>query len=115
MRLVIFDWEGTLIKSLQEQFDCLALSARRIGISLTPKYTLFSSPWHFLDSPVNGLGPVKASQLKHALSMTLDEIVTLSADTEAVLHALKQKGLHIAVATNLNRQALDVALGKNRC
>lgn len=110
MRLIIFDWEGTLVRDHESNFECLRATAKLLGWTLTPKLRVFSTPWHFLDSPVNGLSYTQSKQLRQAYQMAYHDHCTPSQSTLNVIQSLSQRSYLLAIATNLNRSDFEKEL-----
>ncbi|MEO2266562.1 HAD-IA family hydrolase [Pseudoalteromonas sp. YIC-656] len=118
-RLIIFDWDGTVMDSVPKIVATLQSAARAlrvpepdyhcakniIGLSLdTAVETLFPEHSEFHEALANGY--------KHHYLSVDNTPTPLFADVEQTLMALKDRGYLLAVATGKSRKGLDRLLAE---
>ncbi|UJX24232.1 HAD-IA family hydrolase [Pseudoalteromonas sp. CF6-2] len=113
-KLVIFDWDGTVMDSVPKIVTCLQNTAKQLGIDI---------PTEQQAKDVIGLSLVKATEALFPAHLHLnDELVAgykaqyreldltptpLFADVETVLNQLSDAGMQLAVATGKGREGID--------
>ena len=112
-RLVVFDWEGTLSDTLGQilnvivseskrmEFGHVDLDVARRSIVLGPVVTLKKLFPHLSAQQQSDL--LQAAQ--HAMLSNSDEIC-IAPGARDLLHAIKQAGIQLAIATNKGQQSL---------
>lgn len=113
-KLVIFDWDGTVMDSVPKIVTCLQNTAKQLGIDI---------PTEQQAKDVIGLSLVKATEALFPAHLHLNgELVAgykaqyreldvtptpLFADVETVLNQLSDAGMQLAVATGKGREGID--------
>ncbi|MFY8284499.1 HAD family hydrolase [Pseudoalteromonas sp. SSMSWG5] len=119
-KLVIFDWDGTVMDSVPKVVNCLRNTARELGIDI---------PSEQQAKDVIGLSLAKAAEVLFPAHAHLnDELVAsykaqyreldvtttpLFADVETVLKQLSEAGMQLAVATGKGREGIDRLLNES--
>ncbi|MBD56867.1 HAD family hydrolase [uncultured Pseudoalteromonas sp.] len=119
-KLVIFDWDGTVMDSVPKIVNCLRNTARELGIDI---------PSEQQAKYVIGLSLAKAAEVLFPAHAHLnDELVAgykaqyreldvtptpLFADVETVLKQLSEAGMQLAVATGKGREGIDRLLNES--
>ena len=119
-KLVIFDWDGTVMDSVPKIVNCLRNTARELGIDI---------PSEQQAKDVIGLSLAKAAEVLFPAHAHLnDELVAgykaqyreldvtptpLFADVETVLKRLSEAGMQLAVATGKGREGIDRLLNES--
>ncbi|MFC3031182.1 HAD-IA family hydrolase [Pseudoalteromonas fenneropenaei] len=119
-QLVIFDWDGTVMDSVDKIVNCLQMAAVSCGVAIPSAEVAKSIIGLSLDIAVATLFPneqEKWSALAEAYKHQHKEVDTtptpLFADVRNTLTALKAAGIKLAVATGKNRAGLDRMLEKS--
>lgn len=115
--LVIFDWDGTLIDSTARIVDCLVAAAQQTGAPLLSRDAYRGIIGLGLPEALRALYPdaddAALAELRRAyVANYLDEqraASPLYPGAEALLDALRRRGLRLAVATGKSRIGLDRA------
>lgn len=116
--LLIFDWDGTLVDSIDWIVHCVQTAARKCGCAIPPPQATKDIIGLSIQEAMNALFPEENSatqqQLVRYYSETFFSKQTTSADlfngVEAMLIELKQTGYQLAVATGKTRSGLDKVL-----
>jgi len=119
-KLVIFDWDGTVMDSVPKIVTCLQNTARQLGIAV---------PTVQQAKDVIGLSLANATEALFPAHLHLnDELVAaykaqyreldvtptpLFADVETVLKQLSDAGMQLAVATGKGREGIDRLLNES--
>jgi phosphoglycolate phosphatase len=123
-KLLVFDWDGTLMDSEARIVSCLAMSIADLGLPALPRETLLDVIGLGLPEAARALLPreTNAEQVRafidryryHFLSDHY-AVSTLFAGALETLHQLDARGYLLAVATGKARQGLDRALDETGC
>ncbi|TKB54484.1 HAD family hydrolase [Ferrimonas aestuarii] len=117
-KLVIFDWDGTLMDSVARIVDCWQRAAAELELEHlsadTVKGVIGLSVEAAIDTLYPGLDATTADRFKDRYRdwyLNLSEVETpLFSDAESTLVGLQQRGFTLAVATGKGRQGLDRVL-----
>ncbi len=121
-KLIIFDWDGTLMDSEAKIVSCLRTSINSLGLEFRDDLLL---------KDVIGLGLTEAilklypDLSKHHIQLFIDEYRVQFLEKDSIksqlfdgviemLNELKQKGLLLAIATGKGRSGLDRILKKTQ-
>ena len=116
-RLLVFDWDGTIIDSASAIVDCICAAARDTGIAVPPReraaHTIGLGLHDALRLAVPDLPPERypafvAHYRKHFLAC--EDSMQLFTGVPELLVDLKQRGHRLAIATGKSRRGLDRAL-----
>ena len=116
--LVIFDWDGTLVNSIDWIVYCLQKAAEELGCTVPEeqdaKDIIGLSIKNAMEKLFPGLDQVTQQQLvKRYSELFFDKTIAqtdLFTGVYSMLLDLKKKGYQLAVATGKNRTGLDRAL-----
>lgn len=117
-RLVVFDWDGTLMDSIGSIVECARAAAEELGMAPAPEATLRSAVGLGLADTIErllpGAGPDEARRMveayrRHWLS-TYRHRPRLFPGTAEVLAELERAGHLLAIATGKGRRGLDLDL-----
>ena len=112
-KLVIFDWDGTVIDSISKIVNCIRSSAVALNIEPPSNEATKSIIGLSLDKAIAVLFPLHRAQHQALISgykqhyQTDTTATPLFADVEKVLLALQHSGIILAVATGKGRAGLD--------
>lgn len=117
-KLIIFDWDGTLMDSERRIVDAIQHAAKEAGLPVLDDKTSASIIGLSLTKAIEQLYPETSSaqvqQMAAAYSRYFLEESTVPMvpfeGAEALLKALKDKGVKLAVATGKSRRGLDQIL-----
>jgi len=120
-RLIVFDWDGTLIDSASTIVECIQAASRDLGLPV---------PTQARASHVIGLGLQDALRFAvpelpadqtpafvaryRAHFLAREDQMRLFVGIEAVLEALRARGHRLAIATGKSRRGLERALDASR-
>lgn len=117
VKVVVFDWDGTLIDSEQHIVSCIAHAATVVGlpeltydrmksiIGLGMKEALMDLYPAITESQVQSLREHYSARFHDDASAGLE----LFPGVEETLNSLKEKGIRLAVATGKSRRGLEIA------
>ncbi|WP_052365014.1 HAD family hydrolase [Halotalea alkalilenta] len=121
-RLVIFDWDGTLMDSVARIVAAMQRAGRELGMGEFAPQQVRDIVGLGLPEAIAtlapGLGPERAEALRQRYVEHFVAAETQAPDTrffpgvEKGLGALHRQGMRLAVATGKSRRGLDRALGK---
>ncbi|QTH71805.1 HAD-IA family hydrolase [Pseudoalteromonas xiamenensis] len=113
-KLVIFDWDGTIMDSIDKIVNSLQLAASSCGVDVPNAEQAKSIIGLSLDIAVQTLFPNHESKwqalseaYKHQFKYLDSTPTPLFENVEQVLAALKKSGVMLAVATGKSRAGLD--------
>ena len=119
VKLIIFDWDGTLFDSVGQIVKSLKFAAKQFHQPLTDEDA----------KSIIGLGLPEVAQVLFPQVPDLHEVILQSYSAHYVehskhdrwfdgvaemLHDLKESGIHLAVATGKSRKGLDRVLGQTQ-
>lgn len=119
VKLIIFDWDGTLFDSVGQIVESLKFAAKQFNQPLTDEDA----------KSIIGLGLPEVAQVLFPQAPDLHEAILQSYSAHYVehskhdrwfdgvaemLHDLKESGIHLAVATGKSRKGLDRVLGQTQ-
>ncbi|SEL66908.1 HAD family hydrolase [Acinetobacter sp. DSM 11652] len=119
VKLIIFDWDGTLFDSVGQIVESLKFAAKQFNQPLTDEDA----------KSIIGLGLPEVAQVLFPQVPDLHEAILQSYSAHYVehskhdrwfdgvaemLHDLKESGIHLAVATGKSRKGLDRVLGQTQ-
>ncbi|EZQ12197.1 HAD family hydrolase [Acinetobacter sp. Ver3] len=119
VKLIIFDWDGTLFDSVGQIVESLKFAAQQFNQPLTDEDA----------KSIIGLGLPEVAQVLFPQVPDLHEAILQSYSAHYVehskhdrwfdgvaemLHDLKESGIHLAVATGKSRKGLDRVLGQTQ-
>jgi len=116
--LIIFDWDGTLVDSVDWIVQCLSVAAGKQGREIPSKQAIKNiiglSIHKALDELFPGIDQNTREQLitcysQEFFSKQISE-QDLFVGVDDMLHKLKQQGYQLAVATGKSRAGLDKAM-----
>lgn len=118
MRLVVLDWDGTLADSAGRIVDCLTQAVRAIGATLPSEERMRETIGLPLPEVARHLVPDAAEHHHEALVAAYRTawlapnapVAQLFPEARECLHALRERGYLLAVATGRSRRGLDVEL-----
>ena len=117
-RLLVFDWDGTLMDSIGTIVACTLAAVRELGLAEVPEETIRGTIGLGLRETVDVLSPgcgdemlgrILESYRKH-WAATYRDMPLLFAGTGEMLRDLAAEGYLLAVATGKSRRGLDYAL-----
>jgi phosphoglycolate phosphatase len=119
--LIVFDWDGTLFDSTGLIVQCIQAACADIGAAVpsdeAAAYVIGLGLHDALKHAAPGLTeadyPALGQRYRHHYMARQDELV-LFPGTLDMLHALKARNHHLAVATGKNRRGLDDALAHSQ-
>ena len=117
--LIIFDWDGTLLNSLEKITQCMQLAAADAGLEPCPAERIRGIIGLGLSEAMATLYPNEQSapldvlreRYSHHFVIKDARPCELYPGVKETLEALKSNGHHIAVATGKSRRGLDRVLG----
>ena len=116
-RLIVFDWDGTLLDSASGIAESIQLAAADMGLPVPDRERashviglgLHDSLRHAVPAlPESGYGEFIEHYRRHFLAR--EEAMTLFPGVPELLQDLRSRGHHLAVATGKSRKGLDRAL-----
>ncbi|WP_232023491.1 HAD-IA family hydrolase [Thiomicrorhabdus aquaedulcis] len=119
-KLVIFDWDGTLMDSEMRIVASIQAAAAHCGLPVLSHHESKQIIGLSLDKAILGLYPsasgeqveqMSAAYSQHFLEESLVEMVPFSG-AESLLFSLRQQGVKLAVATGKSRRGLDQVLSQ---
>lgn len=118
LKLVVFDWDGTLMDSQARIVACLRAAIEDLGLAPRDEAALCNIIGLGLREAINGLYPDSDEALHRAFTdryryhyLAANETPTpLFAGVEAMLASLEAQDLLLAIATGKGRVGLDQAL-----
>ncbi len=119
-RLVIFDWDGTLMDSVAKIVNCVRLSAKNAGVPVPEDdQSIKNIIGLSLDAAIQQLFPLHAAAhpalvegYKTAYRLWDKTPTPLFYEVETTLQELKARGHTLAVATGKGREGLDRLLAE---
>jgi len=117
-RLLVFDWDGTLMDSIGTIVACTLAAVRELGLREVPEETIRGTIGLGLRETVDVLSPgcddellerILKSYRKH-WAATYRDLPLLFAGAGEMLHDLAAEGYLLAVATGKSRRGLDYVL-----
>jgi phosphoglycolate phosphatase len=116
--LIIFDWDGTLVDSIDWIVKCLSKAAEGCGCEVPENQMLKDTIGLSIERTMDRLFPkitpqIKAQLISYYRQEYLSKQITkddLFVGINEMLIALKQKGYQLAVATGKSRLELDKAM-----
>jgi phosphoglycolate phosphatase len=117
-RLLVFDWDGTLMDSIGPIVACTQTTIRELGLGELPERTIRGTIGLGLRETVEILSPGCGEELygeildcyrKHWVA-TYRDVPPLFAGVEGMLRDLAEDGYLLAVATGKSRRGLEYAL-----
>jgi phosphoglycolate phosphatase len=117
-RLLVFDWDGTLMDSIGTIVACTLAAVRELGLREVPEETIRGTIGLGLRETVDVLSPgcddgmlgrILESYRKH-WAATYRDLPLLFAGAGEMLHDLAAEGYLLAVATGKSRRGLDYVL-----
>lgn len=115
--LIVFDWDGTLLDSASAITECIQLAAADMSLPVPDRETashviglgLHDSLRHAVPTlPESGYAEFIEHYRRHFLAR--EEAMELFQGVPELLHDLRSRGHHLAVATGKSRKGLDRAL-----
>jgi phosphoglycolate phosphatase len=117
LKLLVFDWDGTLANSLESIFLCKTYLAKKYNLPLPTETLVREALGKKFDDALKLCFPNTAQNtLKkvgkefHALMQQPEYQAPLFPDVKPMLYDVKKQGLKLAIATSKHRQELDSAL-----
>lgn len=118
VKLVIFDWDGTVMDSVPKIVRSLQIAAARCDVPVPPAHEAKQIIGLSLGPAMNVLFPgasqavrdTLAEQYKHAYLHLDDTPTPFFTGAEPLFQTLKQRGYRLAVATGKARRGLDRVL-----
>jgi phosphoglycolate phosphatase len=119
-RVVIFDWDGTLMNSEARIVTSIQTAAARCGLPVLPDHESKKIIGLSLDKAILGLYPhadeatvVAMSEAYSQCFLEESEVEMQAFDgAEALLYSLKSQGVKLAIATGKSRRGLDQVLSE---
>ena len=119
--LIVFDWDGTLFDSTGLIVQCIQSACADIGAAVpsdeAAAYVIGLGLHDALKHAAPGLAeedyPALGERYRHHYLARKDELVLFPGTLE-MLHTLKSRNHHLAVATGKNRRGLDDALAHSQ-
>ncbi|WP_305856130.1 HAD family hydrolase [Balneatrix alpica] len=120
IKLVIFDWDGTLMNSGQRIHDCMAAAIAEVGLPVPDSQAILSRIGLGLPEYLMDLLPQASEQERQQVRQHyVDYFIAaeqqpspLFSGAEQVLEQLQQAGLSLAVATGKSRRGLNRVFAK---
>ncbi|MBB1384793.1 HAD-IA family hydrolase [Pseudoalteromonas sp. SG45-5] len=119
-KLVIFDWDGTIMDSVTKIVNCIRSSAELLSITPPGDDAIKNIIGLSLDKAIDVLFPANTAQhealitgYKHQYSVDITPTPVFD-DVASVLSALKEQGIVLAVATGKGRGGLDRLLEQSQ-
>ena len=117
-RIIIFDWDGTLVDSTARIVDSMQIAARRVGMSTLTDYAIQQIIGLGLPEALEVLWPdisveqSKSMQANYVANFSRHSDVSVDFFSQAhyLFEQLKQCGYVLAVATGKTRRGLDEML-----
>jgi len=122
LRLVVFDWDGTLMDSPRRIIHCLQRASRTLGVVVPPEEALRDIIGLGVEAAVQRLFPGADAEFVQCFAVTYRKCylgATDAPDTPMysgvtqLLDWLEAHGCLLAVATSKSRPGLDQALAKS--
>lgn len=118
LRLVVFDWDGTLIDSIAAIVDCTYAMLDELGLERVSESTVRSLIGSGLGESIRALVPGGDEETYHRVLATYSRLwfatygqrSSLFAGARAVVSGLAEAGHLVAVATAKSRRGLDADL-----
>ena len=118
-KLVVFDWEGTLVDALGQVLQCInaaatALNYGTVDLATARRYVALGLP-----TAIIKLFPHLSTPEFEILLQKIQQLITLGAKkntisllpgAQLVVESLKQRGVYLAIASNKGAQSLTRAL-----
>ncbi|HKV07417.1 MAG TPA: HAD-IA family hydrolase [Thermoanaerobaculia bacterium] len=120
IRLLVFDWDGTLMDSIGPIVACTQTTIRELGLGELPEKTIRGTIGLGLRETIDILSPGCGEELygeilecyrKHWVA-TYRDVPPLFAGVEGMLRGLAEDGYLLAVATGKSRRGLEYALAQ---
>ena len=115
--LVVFDWEGTLVDPMGHVIHVLTEQSRLLGLSLVDESAVRASITLGLDKAIKKIFPKVALHLHERLLLSIQSALNthhhehyLFEGAQELINQLSQRGVHLAIASNKNRHALQHAM-----
>ncbi len=114
-KLVIFDWDGTLMDSEARIVEAIQYAAREVGLPVLDDEASASIIGLSLTRAIERLYPRAQAEQVARMAQAYSRYFLHEASTpmqpfegaEALLKALKEKGVRLAIATGKSRKGLD--------
>ncbi|KTF18435.1 HAD-IA family hydrolase [Pseudoalteromonas sp. H105] len=113
-KLVIFDWDGTVMDSVSKIVNCMGQSARKCGLAVPSDESIKNIIGLSLDCAVATLFPENESEYadliagyKHQYKYVDETPTPLFADAQSTFAKLKAQGVTLAIATGKSRVGLE--------
>ena len=119
-KLVIFDWDGTVMDSVTKIVNCIRSSAKLLNIVPPSDEAIKNIIGMSLEKAIDVLFPDNVAQHQALISgykyqYSVDTTPTpVFANVVSVLNALKEQGIVLAVATGKGRGGLDRLLEQSK-
>jgi phosphoglycolate phosphatase len=119
-KLVIFDWDGTVMDSVTKIVNCIRSSAESLNIVPPSDEAIKNIIGMSLEKAIDVLFPDNVAQHQALISgykyqYSVDTTPTpVFADVVGVLNALKEQGIVLAVATGKGRGGLERLLDQSQ-
>ncbi|MEM5510190.1 HAD-IA family hydrolase [Pseudoalteromonas sp. AS71] len=119
-KLVIFDWDGTVMDSVTKIVNCIRSSAESLNIVPPSDEAIKNIIGMSLEKAIDVLFPDNVAQHQTLISgykyqYSVDTTPTpVFADVVSVLNALKEQGIVLAVATGKGRGGLERLLDESQ-
>jgi len=119
-KLVIFDWDGTVMDSVTKIVNCIRSSAESLNIVPPSDEAIKNIIGMSLEKAIDVLFPDNVAQHQALISgykyqYSVDTTPTpVFADVVSVLNALKEQGIVLAVATGKGRGGLERLLDQSQ-
>jgi phosphoglycolate phosphatase len=119
-RLLVFDWDGTLMDSVGTIVACTQTVLRELRMAEVPEAIIRGTIGLGLRETVEALSPGCGDQVFEAVlagyrrhwHQTYRDLPLLFAGVEEMLHGLSEEGYLLAVATGKSRRGLDHSLAQ---
>lgn len=117
-RLIVFDWDGTLLDSEARIVECLRAAGMEAGLPALPTKTLSNVIGLGLREAITALYPTGAPEehalfierYRHHYVVASQTATPLFQGVRELLERLRQRGAYLAIATGKGRHGLDRAL-----
>lgn len=117
LKLIVFDWDGTLADSVSQIVACKQSLARQYGLPLPSEVVVrqvlgrpFEQAMAHCFPTANPMRLHQLSETFHALMQQAVDPARLFPGANVMLHGLKRRGFKLAIATAKDRRELNQAL-----
>ncbi len=121
LKLIVFDWDGTLVNSVDKIIECKNFLANKYSLPLPSEViikkvlgTKFEDALIKCFPSADSITLSKLSKEFHLLMQTSHYQAPLFPMVKEVLEMLKKRGIKLAIATAKNRKELDRAILYNK-